>query len=108
MSEENKALARRFLEAQARGDLDTLDELMAPDFVDCSVLPGQGPSREDYKRSVVEMLAAFSNTSLTVESQIAEGDLVASRFTGRSIHHDLLGLMRQIGAVSKPGQQARI
>jgi predicted ester cyclase len=85
-AEENKALARRFLEAQARGDLDTLDELMTPDFVDRSVLPGQGSSREDYKRSVVEMLAAFSNTSLTVESQIAEGDLVSSRFTGRSVH----------------------
>src|ERR687893_648313 len=85
-AEENKALARRFLEAQAKGDLNTLDELMASDFVDRSVLPGQGSSREDYKRSVVEMLAAFSNTSFTVESQIAEGDLVATRFTGRSVH----------------------
>src|SRR5919199_717097 len=86
MSEEKKALARRFLEAQAKGDLEALDELMAPDFADRSVLPGQGPTREDYKRSVVEMLAAFSNTSFTVESQVAEGDLVASRFTGRSVH----------------------
>ena len=86
MSEENKALARRFLEAQAKGDLETLDELMAPDFVDRSVLPGQGSTREDYKRSVIEMLAAFSNIGLSIESQIAEGDLVTSRFTGRSVH----------------------
>jgi predicted ester cyclase len=85
-AEENKALAHRFLEAQARGDLEALDELMAPDFVDRSVLPDQGSTREDYKRSVVEMLGAFPNTSLTVESQIAEGDLVTSRFTGRSVH----------------------
>jgi predicted ester cyclase len=85
-AEEKKALARRFLEAQARGDLETLDELLAPDFIDRSVLPGQGPSREDYKQSVLEMLAAFSNTSFTVESQIAEGDLVASRSTGRNVH----------------------
>jgi predicted ester cyclase len=84
--EKNKALARRFLEAQAKGDLATLDELMAPDFVDRSVLPGQGSSREDYKRSVSEMLAAFSNISFTIEAQIAEGDLVTSRFTGRSLH----------------------
>jgi ketosteroid isomerase-like protein len=67
-AEENKALVRRFLEAQARGDLETLDELMALDFVDRSVLPGQGPTREDYKRSVVEMLAAFSNTSFRGEA----------------------------------------
>jgi steroid delta-isomerase-like uncharacterized protein len=85
-AEENRALARRFLEAQAKGDLNALDELMAPDFVDRSVLPGQGSSREDYKRSVVDMLGAFRNSSFTVESQIAEGDLVASRFTGRSVH----------------------
>ena len=85
-AEENKALARRFLEAQAKGDLETLDELMAPDFVDRSVLPGQGSSREDYKHSVLQMLAAFSNTSFVVESQIVEGDVVASRFTGRSVH----------------------
>ena len=29
----NKALARRFLEAFANGDLDTLDELLAPEFI---------------------------------------------------------------------------
>jgi predicted ester cyclase len=84
--EENKTLACRFLVAVAKADLQTLEELMAPDFVDRSVLPGQGSSREDYKHSVLQMQAAFSNTSFTVESQIAEGDLVASRFTGRSVH----------------------
>ena len=31
--DENKALARRFLEAFANGDLGTLDELLAPDFI---------------------------------------------------------------------------
>jgi predicted ester cyclase len=85
-AEQNKALARRFLVAQAKADLETLDALMAPDFVDRSVLPGQGSSREDYKHSVLQMHAAFSNTSFTVESQIAEGDLVGSRFTGTSVH----------------------
>ena len=49
--ENNKALVRRFIEAQAKGDLDTLDELLAPDFVDHSSFPGQEPSREDYKRA---------------------------------------------------------
>ena len=47
VSDENKALARRFLEAQAKGDMETLDELMAPNFVDRSLLPGQKPTRED-------------------------------------------------------------
>src|SRR5918997_6855843 len=86
VSEESKALARRFLEAQAKGDMETLDELMAPNFVDRSLLPGQKPSREDYKQSLADMLAVFSNTSFTIEAQIAEGDLVVSRFTGTSVH----------------------
>ena len=86
MSEENRALARRFLEAQAKGELETLDELMAPDFIDRSLLPGQKPSREEYIRSVVDILAAFENVSFTIEDQIAEGDKVVSRFTGTSVH----------------------
>ena len=86
LSEENKELARRFLEAQARGDMETLDELMSPDFVDRSLLPGQKPSREDYKRSLADMLSVYPNTGFTVEAQIAEGDMVASRFTGTSVH----------------------
>ena len=84
--DQNKALARRFLEAQARGDMETLDELMAPDFIDRSLLPGQKPGREDYKRSLAEMLSVFINTGFAVEDQIAEGDMVASRFTGKSVH----------------------
>ena len=32
--EEDKALVRRFVEAQANADLEALDELLAPDFVD--------------------------------------------------------------------------
>ena len=84
--EENKILARRFLEAQAKGDIETLDELMAPDFADRSLLPGQKPGREDYKQSVSDMLAVYVNTGFTVEAQIAEDDYVVSRYTGSSVH----------------------
>lgn len=84
--DDNKVLARRFLEAQAKGDIQTLDELMAPDFADRSLLPGQKPGREDYKQSVADMLAVYANTGFTVEAQIAEDDHVVSRYTGSSIH----------------------
>jgi ketosteroid isomerase-like protein len=39
--EKNKALVCRFLEAQSTGDLEALDELLALDFVDHGLLPGQ-------------------------------------------------------------------
>src|SRR5215211_9007084 len=44
--ENNKALARRFLEATARGDLDAMHEMLAPEFADRSLMPGQEPDRE--------------------------------------------------------------
>jgi predicted ester cyclase len=87
-AEENKALVRRFLEEQARGNLDVIDELLSPDFVDRSLLPGQGSTREDFKRSVAEILDAFSITSFTIEEQIAEGDTVVTKYKERSVIQD--------------------
>jgi hypothetical protein len=49
-AEENKALVRRFVEAVANADLETLDELLAPDYVDHSLLPG----REGFMQKVAE------------------------------------------------------
>jgi predicted ester cyclase len=90
---DNKALARRLLEAFVNGDLDTLDELLAPDFVDRSLLPGQGSSREEYKRSATELNAAFPNTGFTIEYQIAEGDMVVTKFSMMTIHRgEFLGV----------------
>ena len=85
-AEENKALVRRFFEAQAMGDLDALEELLAPDFVDHSLLPGQDPGREGYIEGVAEDHAAFSNLRFHIEDQVAEGDKVVSRLTHSGIH----------------------
>jgi serine phosphatase RsbU (regulator of sigma subunit) len=83
--EENKALVRRFLEELAKGNLDVIDELLSPDFVDRSLVPGQGPTREDFKRSIAEILDAFSIISFTIEEQIAEGDTVVTKYTEKSV-----------------------
>src|ERR671921_1197732 len=83
--EENKALVRRFLEEQAKGNLNVIDELLSPDFVDRSLLPGQGPTRDDFKRAVTEILDAFSVIRFSIEEQIAEGDTVVTKYRERSI-----------------------
>jgi serine phosphatase RsbU (regulator of sigma subunit)/predicted ester cyclase len=85
-AEENKALVRCFFEAQGRGDLDVMEEMMALDFVDHSLLPGQEPGRESYLQGFAEDWAVFSNVRLTVEDQVAEGDKVVTKVTVRSIH----------------------
>src|SRR5918992_1007335 len=93
--EGNMALVRRFWEAQAKGDLDTLDELLAPDFVDHSSFANQEPSREGYKQQVAEQLAALSEVRCIIEDQLAKGEKVATRITWRSIHDrgEYFGLM---------------
>jgi steroid delta-isomerase-like uncharacterized protein len=78
-SEENKAIVRRFLEELVKGNLDVIDELLVPDFVDRTLMPGQGPTREDFKRTMEEIHKAFSTTSFTIEEQVAEGDTVVTK-----------------------------
>jgi serine phosphatase RsbU (regulator of sigma subunit)/predicted ester cyclase len=85
-AEDNKALIRRFVRAQWAKDLAALEEMMAPDFVDHSVLPGQGSTREDYLQDVAEDQAASSDAILTIEDQMAEGDKVISRLSIRGSH----------------------
>jgi predicted ester cyclase len=84
--ETNKALARRFLEAFANGDLHTLDELLAPEFINHSLLPGQVPGREGYIQSVAEQHAGFSDIRYFIEYQATDGDMVITRLTMHAIH----------------------
>jgi ketosteroid isomerase-like protein len=84
--DENKALARRFLEAFANGDLHTLDELLASEFINHSPLPGQDPGREGYMRTVAEKHAAFSDIRHTIDYQTTDDDMVITRHTTHRIH----------------------
>src|SRR5215204_3053991 len=84
--EENKALVRRFLEAHAKGDLDTLEEMLAPDFVNHNLIPDQQPGREGYLGAFTEYQAAYSHTRYVIEKQIAEGDEVVTSFSASATH----------------------
>jgi serine phosphatase RsbU (regulator of sigma subunit)/ketosteroid isomerase-like protein len=99
-AEENKALVRRFIEAQDKGDLEALDELLAPDFVDHNLLPGQEPGREGFMQGVAEDHAALSYIRNTIEYQATDGDeMVITRFTTRTKHDRgaYLGIMTPTG-----------
>jgi serine phosphatase RsbU (regulator of sigma subunit)/ketosteroid isomerase-like protein len=84
-AEENKALVRRFCEAQDKGDLETLDDLLAPDFVDHSLLPGQEPGREGFMQAIAEEHAVVSHMRTTFEYQATDGNMVISRVRMRII-----------------------
>src|ERR671921_2640043 len=95
-AEENMALVRRFWEARVvKRDLDAVDELLAPDFVNRSkLLPGQKPDREDYLRGIAAFHAAQSQGRLIIEDQVAGGDKVVTRFVVHGPHDrgDLMGV----------------
>jgi predicted ester cyclase len=94
--EENMALARRFMEARVvTRDLDAVDEMLAPDFVNRNKLvSGQESDREDYLRGISEYHGALSPGRLIIEDQVAGGDKVVTRFTVHSIHDrgELMGV----------------
>ena len=93
--EKNMALVRSFWEAQADADLDTLDEVLAPEFVDRSSFADQEPGREGYKRQLAEQHAALSEVRCIIEDQLAKEDKVVTRITWRSVHDrgEYFGLM---------------
>jgi serine phosphatase RsbU (regulator of sigma subunit)/predicted ester cyclase len=93
--ENNKALVRRFLEAHAKGDLGAMEEMLAPDFVDHNLIPGEEPGREGYLQSTAEYHAAYSDNRYVVEKQLAEGDEVVTTFAASATHDrgEWMGLM---------------
>src|SRR5918998_711660 len=95
-AQENMALARRFMEARVvKRDLDAVDEMLAPDFVNQNKLvPGQEPDREGYMRGIAEYHAALSPGRLIIEDQVAGGDKVVTRFIVHATHDrgDLMGV----------------
>jgi predicted ester cyclase len=126
-AEVTKAISNRVAQAISEGDLDALDNLIAPELA------------EEFKRDVTEIRRAFPDYAGTNVEQIAEGEKVANRFvflgthlgefegispTGKRVEFighsidrvvegkiveswvemDMLGVMQQLGAVPEPGQ----
>jgi len=85
--ENNKTLVRRFLEARVTGIADAVDEVLAPDFVNhTKVLPDEEPGREGFIQAIAQYNAAFSNSSVLIEDQVAAGDKVVTRCVVRRTH----------------------
>ncbi len=100
MSEENKAIMRRFYEDLfGSGDLSVADEIVATEFVNHNPPPGESPGREGIKEFVTLFRTAFPDIHYTVEDQIAEGDKVVTRFTMTGTHR---GDFPGIPATGKP------
>jgi steroid delta-isomerase-like uncharacterized protein len=89
----NKELVHRLGVEPWEGNIGVIDELVAPDYV------GHDPSQPDMhgpdglKGFITAYLSASPNGRITIDEQLAEGDLVASRWTGRGTHQgELMGI----------------
>jgi len=94
-AEENMALARRFMEARVKGDLEAMDEMLAPDFVSrTSLLSIQEPDREGVIWVTAQFSAAVSNASVHFEDQVAAADKVVTRSVVHATHErgELMGV----------------
>ncbi len=86
-AEENKATVRRFVdEVQSGGNIDAIDELCSPEFVNHSAPPGVPSNCEGVKLVTAMFRQAFPDSYFTVEEMVAEGDKVATRKTFHGTH----------------------
>jgi steroid delta-isomerase-like uncharacterized protein len=92
--QQNKLFVGRFVEEVLNNKkLDSINELVAEDFVERVPFPGQGPGREGLKHAIDLFLSAFPDIQWTLDEQIAEGEVVVSRFTWTGTHRgEFLGI----------------
>ena len=82
--EENKALVRRFVELENKGDLEALFGMLSPGYV--SHYNTGDSTLEDNKKLWPTIWTAFPDIQFTLEVIIAEGDKVACREIMKGTH----------------------
>jgi steroid delta-isomerase-like uncharacterized protein len=92
--EDKKEIARRVLEGPWQGKLDAVLELVGDDYVGhVPGVPGPISGKDGFQEFASSYLAAFPDGTITIEHQIAEGDFVATRWTGRGTNTgELMGM----------------
>ena len=79
---DNKTIVRRFVEEVfVEGRKDTVDELLADDFVAHTWPSTTGDPKADLKAAIDRVAKGLSDPAFTIDDLIAEGDRVAARLT---------------------------
>jgi steroid delta-isomerase-like uncharacterized protein len=78
--------AKLVLDAFVSGEVDVLDQLYAPEFVDHSPLPGQSPGRAGLRERAMVLSSAFYDTEVDVQVLVDVGDVVVCRARIRGVH----------------------
>ncbi len=77
-TDQNKAVVRRFItEVLAGGNVDVVDELLAPNYVNRAM----GTDLAAFKAMLPGLSTALPGRRFDIEDLVAEGDAVVARFT---------------------------
>ena len=111
-----RRFARRAYDIMGSGDLDELDDLAHPDFVDHNPDPGQVPGIAGVKEAFRATRAAFPDLKAAPEAMYVDGDTVISRVritgthkgefmgiaaTGSSIDVEVIDIVRIVDGKAK-------
>lgn len=101
MSQENKALSRRFFEAFNAGDWDTITGLVSDEYVSHDpAQPEEVRGPEALRAQLEQYRVAFPDLTFTIEQQLAEGEYVVTRWRATGTHR---GELFGIPATSRQG-----
>jgi steroid delta-isomerase-like uncharacterized protein len=98
-----KTIIRQLIEEPWKGNWDVIDEYVAPGYV------GHDPAEpepirgiEGFKANVQKYMDGFTGARITIDDQIAEGEKVATRWTGHGTHTG------EIAGISPTGKEVTV
>lgn len=104
MSAANKALIQQYVEAWNTGNLTFRDEILAPNVTCRFYGLAEVNGLETFKQMAPAFAASFSESWFTIETIIAEDDLVAIHYTWRGTHQgEYLGIAATGKQVTETG-----
>ena len=91
---DNKAIMRQFWDVWEQGNIDLLDDLLAPEYINHTLATPDLPSGPEGVKEVVSMFrSGIPDLRVAIEDMIAEGDRVATRYALEGTHRgDLFGV----------------
>jgi predicted ester cyclase len=78
--------AKLVLQAYADGEVDVLDQLHSPDYVEHSPLPGQGPGSAGLRERAMILSSAFYDSHVSSDVLVDNGDTVVLQARCRGVH----------------------
>ena len=85
--ENNKDIARRFIQIWAKGELDIIDKLASSEIsVYYPPFPDGIKGIESYKQELTKVRSAFGDADIEIDDEIAEGEKVVLRWTYSATH----------------------